>query len=64
MGNIEFGKRLKAYRLRRKWTLAQMSAVTGIAISALWAIERGKVTPQELTVARIQDALPDLPAVA
>lgn len=51
---------IKKYRLERLWTLRQMATVIGLTTGALWKIENGKVKPHELTVAKIQRALPDI----
>ena len=55
----EFADRLKRARMRRCWTLKQMSAVTGLSISGLSELERGLKNPHDLTVARLHKALPD-----
>jgi transcriptional regulator with XRE-family HTH domain len=60
MSQTDIGKALLKYRMKRRWTLQQLSNVTGVSVSALWYAENGKVNPHELTKARITDALPDL----
>jgi len=54
-----FGKQLKAYRLRRLWTLRQLALVTGFPIPTLSRIENLRTKPQDLTIAKISRALPD-----
>jgi transcriptional regulator with XRE-family HTH domain len=58
MENKTFGQKLKAYRMKRHWTLRQMSAITGVRIATLSKIERGDTQPFDLTQAKIKDALP------
>jgi len=52
--------KLKTYRLEHEWSLETMSQIIGISANGLWAIENGKVVPQELTVHKILKTLPDL----
>jgi transcriptional regulator with XRE-family HTH domain len=59
MNDMNFGKRLKAYRLEREWSLTQLSKVTRIAASALWYIEQGR-EPGDLTMHKLAKALPGL----
>lgn len=54
------GRRLKAYRMDRKWPLRRMAAYTGLSISAVSSIERGYSQPSDLTIAKLRDSIPDL----
>ncbi len=56
----DIGKRLKNYRLEREWSLAKLSQVTRISVSALWYIEQGENTPSDLTMFKLDKALPGL----
>jgi transcriptional regulator with XRE-family HTH domain len=51
------GEQIKEYRLKRLWTLRQMSEATGVPIPTLQKIEKGKVRPHELTIRKITQAL-------
>lgn len=55
-----FGRKLKEYRLRKGWTLRQLSGVTGYPTATLSRIENGRVEPHELTMANIIRALPNV----
>jgi transcriptional regulator with XRE-family HTH domain len=41
----DLGKRLRDHRRQRGWTLQQMAAATGVAISTLSKVERGHMSP-------------------
>jgi transcriptional regulator with XRE-family HTH domain len=51
---------LKAYRMKREWTLEQMSRATKLHPSTIHKLENGVTTPRELTLARLERMLPDL----
>jgi transcriptional regulator with XRE-family HTH domain len=55
----DIAARLKTYRLTKMWTLKQLANAVGLSTVTVWKIENGKVSPHELTVAKIQRALPD-----
>ncbi len=50
--------KLKALRLKKLWTLEQMSAASGLAISTIAELENGRRKPTELTLAKLQAAFP------
>lgn len=56
----DIAERIKRYRMNRLWTLKQMANAVGMTASAILKIERGDVTPQDLTVARFRRAFPDM----
>ena len=55
-----FAKKLKSFRLDKLWTLQQMAEKTGVHAATLSQIENGKVTPQDLTIAKMRKRLPEL----
>jgi len=52
-----FGKNVKSYRLRRKWSQADLSEYANISINFLGDIERGNKWPRPDTLTRLADAL-------
>jgi transcriptional regulator with XRE-family HTH domain len=56
----DIAERLKRYRMARLWTLQQMANAVGMTAAAIWKIETGSVTPQDLTIAKMRRAFPDL----
>lgn len=54
-----FGQALKAYRMRKAWTLQKISSRTGVAISVIQKLEKCSGGTHDLTRARIRKALPD-----
>lgn len=58
--NNRIGRRLKAYRMDRKWPLRRMAALTGLSISTVWSIERGHTGPSDISIAKLRDSLPGL----
>lgn len=55
-----FGKSLHEYRMKKDWTLRQLSFITGVSISALQCAEKGTVKKSaDRTRNRIKNTLPD-----
>ena len=52
-----FGKNIKAYRKRRKWSQADLAESANISINFLGDIERGKKWPHPNTLSKLADAL-------
>ena len=52
-----FGKNIKAYRNRRKWSQADLAESANISINFLGDIERGKKWPHPDTLSKLADAL-------
>ena len=52
-----FGKNVKVYRNRRKWSQADLADYANISINFLGDIERGKKWPHPDTLAKLADAL-------
>ena len=59
----EIGARIRLERLKRRWTLADLSADTGIKIPNLSRLENGKHLPSLETLERVAGAF-DLPVAA
>jgi len=55
-GQREIGERIRLERLRRHWTLAELSARTGIKVPNLSRLEKGKHLPSLDTLERVADA--------
>lgn len=54
------GEKIKAFRLRRLWTQAQVAAHLGISLRTVIALERGEKrarAPRALTAAKINMAI-------
>lgn len=56
LSEVNIGAKIRWYRKRKNISLAQLSAVTGIAASNLSSIELNKTSPTLNTLARIADA--------
>lgn len=56
----DLARRLKRYRLDRKWTLQKMADLTGITLQAIWRLENGLVRPHERTFVALRENLPGL----
>jgi len=52
-----FGKNVKIFRSRRKWSQADLAEYANISINFLGDIERGKKWPHPETLSKIADAL-------
>ncbi|HVY13619.1 MAG TPA: XRE family transcriptional regulator [Rhodopila sp.] len=52
----EIGQRLRAMRLRRDWTLLELSTRTGISVGMLSQIERGVSSPSIRTLQRLAES--------
>lgn len=64
-GNVEqstLGQRLRALRLRRGWTLKQMSQRSGIALSTLSKVERDQLTLRYQQLLQVSEKLSLRPA--
>jgi DNA-binding XRE family transcriptional regulator len=59
----EIGERVRLERLERSWTLADLSARTGIKVPNLSRLEKGKHLPSLETLEKVADAF-GLPVVA
>lgn len=57
------GERVRRERRARKWTLADLSSLTGIKVPNLSRLEKGKHSPSLDTLIRVADAM-GLPVVA
>lgn len=51
---------LKSYRMRNEWTLEQMAEKTGLHYSTISKLENGITRPSDLTIARLENRIPDL----
>jgi transcriptional regulator with XRE-family HTH domain len=59
------GERIKAFRLRHRWTQAQAAAVLGIGLRTLISFERGEERrPRPLTLAKIEFAMQQIEKAA
>lgn len=54
------GARIKKYRMKREWSVARMSIFTRVSVGALWNLEQGRQKPSDLTLYRLQEAVPEL----
>ncbi|WP_410014585.1 helix-turn-helix domain-containing protein [Sodalis sp. C49] len=52
----DFGKRIKAMRVERRWTLEQVAKNCGVSISTLSKIENGQVSASFDTITKIANA--------
>jgi transcriptional regulator with XRE-family HTH domain len=50
-------RELVLFRVRRGWTLRQLSKMTGLSSATLWRLERGIIKATPRTVVKLQDAL-------
>lgn len=62
-GREDIGARVRLERLERSWTLADLSARTGIKVPNLSRLEKGKHLPSLETLEKVSDAF-GLPVVA
>jgi transcriptional regulator with XRE-family HTH domain len=53
----ELGQKVKEFRLERGWSQEEMAAYLGLSRVTVNKIEGGKVTPLDLTIAKIQRKL-------
>lgn len=54
------GRKLKRYRLNRRWRYQQMADLLDMSVGNYWKIENQAVRPSELTVEKIRAALPGI----
>lgn len=54
---VEMGKKIKAARKAQKMTLPKMAELTGVDMSNLWFVEKGRRNTHILTLRRIADVL-------
>ena len=48
---------LKAYRLRRLWTMQEMADAAGLSVGTIHSFESGRARPTDLTLAKIKARL-------
>lgn len=58
--NTDFGERLKAYRMDREWTQAQLANAVGLTRGAISKIENNECEPTDLTKHKIMKKIPSL----
>lgn len=46
--------------MKREWSVARMSIFTRVSVGALWNLEQGRQKPSDLTLYRLQEAVPEL----